>query len=132
MESGIFLVRRKYQLVYKMKKAIFILVFGMFSAVLSSAEANRELLSTGACVLQDDEREKIKISDLPADVRNVLEGNDYRGWTITKLYKVVPKNAPLYYEAHLQQKKDVKVMYFDETGKVVDPHKKGSGKPANE
>ena len=82
-----------------------------------------------AYVAQDDEREMIKVDELPEDVREVLNGNDYRGWIIHKAWRVTPKNAAQYYEVHLKQKKDIKVVYFDETGQTVEPNKKGSGKP---
>jgi hypothetical protein len=102
-----------------MKKLIlsaFSLSVMLFPAAISASNtvANTVISITAG----DDERQTVKAEELPAGVKKTLDGEDYKGYTISTAAWVKSADAS-YYEVSLAKDKETKIVKIDKEGKLL-------------
>ena len=100
-----------------MKKFMFLLAFAFVAvSYVAVADAN-----TASIVINDDEKVEIPPAQLPAPVQETLKGENYKGWTIVKAFKVLDadKNVKHYELQVSNEAKESKVLKFTETGNPI-------------
>lgn len=71
---------------------------------------------------QDQERQKIEISQLPMPVRTALESDDYANWTVSSAYRSTQTESSdetksmEVYVVELKKGADIQVVKFDKDG----------------
>ena len=67
---------------------------------------------------RDEDLEVVAVSDLPAIIRQSLEGQEYSGWTVTEAYKK-EKDGKVFYKVKMQNGAETKKVKFDEQGNKI-------------
>lgn len=65
-------------------------------------------------IYQQEEKVKIKKEELPAEAKKTLEGDAFKGWAVSNVYKI--KNGE--YEVELKKGTNSQSIKFDKDGKV--------------
>ncbi len=104
-----------------MKKVVYLVGAMLLSGSLmvgASEIINKNVMATVSLQDDDTKKEKVEVDQLPQAVKNTLEGDDYKGWTIDSAYKV-NKDGNEFYKVKLTKGSDTKVVKLDKDGKVV-------------
>ena len=99
-----------------MKKLVFsflALLFISFTAINAQEVSSAEKATS---FLQQEDKVKIKVENLPEAVKTTLQADEYKGWTIATAYHYKSKEQ---YEVELRNAADTKVLFLDKDGKVV-------------
>jgi uncharacterized membrane protein YkoI len=65
-----------------------------------------------------DDKDVIAVSELPTNIREQLQTQDYRGWTISKAWRKM-KDGETVYAVELTSGNDKKKVKFDSQGNVL-------------
>ena len=113
-----------------MKKVLFGFCLLLGSAVATYAQ---DTTATGsdnyrtAPAYQDkdqySDKEVIAVSDLPQNIRDQVQGQDYTGWTVNKAFRKM-KDGKTFYGVELTQGNQKKMVKFDAQGNKVKEKKK--------
>jgi uncharacterized membrane protein YkoI len=117
-----------------MKKLFFALCMMMGTAVAVQAQDSAATTSPAqespAYNSQDDEwkdKEPIAVAELPAAIRQQLQGTDFSGWTTSKAYRKM-KDGKTVYAVELSKGGETKMVKFDADGnKIAEKEKKPKG-----
>lgn len=119
-----------------MKKLFFALCFMMGTAVAVQAQDSTSTTppaqeSQMYNQQEDDwsDKEPIAVTELPAAIRQQLQGTDYTGWTTGKAYRKT-KEGKTFYAVELTKGGETKMVKFDADGnklKEKDKKDKSSG-----
>jgi len=104
-----------------MKKVIFVIGSMLLTGSLFTGldvAANNSTNATYATVQDDSKKEKITEDKLPQPVKDVLAGNDYKGWKVDVINLV--KGVKEYYEITLKMNTETKTVKLDKEGKLVE------------
>lgn len=115
-------------------KKIFIaltLLFGAAVAVSAQDSTSTEAQDTTVIKLEgssqyriddmeadDKDRKEIDASELPEVITEKLQGTDYNGWTVNRVY-TKEKNGESMYKVELRQGDEIKKVKFDAMGNVI-------------
>jgi hypothetical protein len=109
-----------------MKKLLFAIAFmtaGSVAVLAQEATPTTEP-STEIAQDQDQDKQEIATSDLPANIQASLQGQDYSGWTVSKAFKK-EKDGVTTYTVELSQGTEKTMVSFDADGnKIMDEEKK--------
>ncbi len=104
-----------------MKKLIFVIGSVLLTGSLLTGlnvKANSRINAVYVSAQDEAKKEKITEDKLPQPVKDVLAGNDYKGWKTDAIYLV--KGEKEYYEITLKLNTDTKTVKLDKEGKVVE------------
>jgi hypothetical protein len=110
-----------------MKKLFFAICFAMGATVAVQAQdstattpAPTESQNYNQNQDQDEwnDKEPIAVAELPAAIRQQLQGTDYSGWTTGKAYRKV-KDGKTWYAVELTKGGETKIVKFDSDGNKV-------------
>ncbi len=104
-----------------MKNVIMIVLAIMFlgtsSLMAQKTEAQARMAEEEKAV-QQDERKEISAADLPAPVVTTLAGENFREWTIRKVYKIKRGDSELY-EVSLTNGSENVTVTLDKNGNLI-------------
>lgn len=108
-----------------MKKLFFAFCFAMGSVIAVQAQdstATTPTPSESQMYNQEkdnwDDKEPIAVAELPAKVREQLQGTDFSGWTTSKAYRKM-KEGKTWYAVELTKGGETKMVKFDADGNKV-------------
>ncbi|HEX6225359.1 MAG TPA: hypothetical protein VFZ52_13165 [Chryseolinea sp.] len=67
---------------------------------------------------QDQDKQTIATSELPANIQTALQGQDYSGWTVASASKM-DKDGKTFYAVELSKGSEKKTVKFDADGNAV-------------
>jgi hypothetical protein len=114
-----------------MKKVMFGFCFLLGSAVATYAQDTTATKSDQYRTTQQDPKDKdayqdkeaIAVAELPQNIRDQVQGQDYSGWTVGKAFRKV-KDGKTFYAVELTQGSEKKMVKFDAQGNKVKEKKK--------
>lgn len=105
-----------------MKKLLFAIAFmtaGSVAVLAQEATPTTEPApSTEIAQPQDQDKQEIATSELPANIQASLQGQDYSGWTVSKAFKK-EKDGATVYTVELAQGTEKKMVSFDAEGNMM-------------
>ncbi|WP_276365440.1 hypothetical protein [Chryseolinea sp. H1M3-3] len=106
-----------------MKKVFFAIAFLAASSVAvlaqdSASVAPAQTQSSSAVQSDDQDKQAIATSELPASIQASLQGQDYSGWTVANAHKK-EKDGKTMYSVELTKGSETKMVKFDADGNVV-------------
>jgi len=75
---------------------------------------------------QYSDKEVIAVNDLPQNIRDQVQGQDYTGWTVNKAYRKM-KDGKTMYAVELTQGSQKKMVKFDAQGNKLKEKEKKNG-----
>lgn len=98
------------------------LMFALFALMISFTVVNAQQQQPGgteetAPAIQQDDKVKIKPDELPEQVRESLNSNDYDGWEVSTAYRHTDKEV---YEVELKKGMEMKTVKFDKEGNKIE------------
>lgn len=103
-----------------MKKLLFIclITFGAAAAVNAQDTTSTQRDNTYRTQDAYTDKDAISPSELPANIREQLQGQDYASWTVSKAFRKM-KNGQTVYAVELTNGTDKKKVKFDANGNVM-------------
>src|SRR5688572_20949522 len=105
-----------------MKKLLFALAFMTAGSVAvlarETAPAATQPAPSTEMQSQDQDKQAIATSELPASIQASLQGNDYSGWTVANAHKK-EKEGKTFYAVELTKGSEKKMVKFDADGNIV-------------
>ncbi len=105
-----------------MKKVFFAIAFLAASSVAVLAQDSTSVApqtqSSPAVQTDDQDKQAIATSELPASIQASLQGQDYSGFTVANAYKK-EKDGKTMYSVELTKGSETKMVKFDADGNVV-------------
>lgn len=95
-----------------MKRFILSLAILLFAAVSFAST-----VSTEVTTYQQEEKVKIKAEELPDAVKEKLQSDAYKAWTIVEVYHVKTSDQ---YEVEVKNDAETKTLKFDKSGNVIE------------
>ena len=74
---------------------------------------------------QDQDKQTIATSELPANIQTALQGQDYSGWTVANAFKK-EKDGKTFYIVELTKDSEKKSVKFDADGNIMKDEEKGT------
>lgn len=96
-----------------MKKLLF-LALSLLLLANTYSLAKRMIKESSAAVYRQEEKVKIKKEELPEAVLKTLDGDAFKGWTVSNSYKLKDNE----YEVELKKGGNTQTVKFDKDGKV--------------
>jgi hypothetical protein len=113
VRTGVFLNAKK---INNMKKIFFATVIGVCSWGAVSAQRVQNPNEQGGQV-QTDEKIKISVEELPDAIKNVLENDSYKGWSVEAAQYNKTKDL---YEVEVRKGTESKIIKFTKDGSIVE------------
>jgi hypothetical protein len=98
-----------------MKKVLFFVSALVVGIGFVNAKGTVTSNSVVSSITQDD-KEKIKTSELPEAIKTTLNGDEYKGWLIQSAHRYKSQDL---YEVELKKGAESKTIKFDKEGKVI-------------
>jgi hypothetical protein len=98
-----------------MKKIILVIAVSVCS--LGAVSAQRIQASNQVKQDQTDEKVKISVEELPDAIKNVLENDSYKGWSVESAYYNKTKDL---YEVEVRKGTESKIIKFTKDGSIVE------------
>jgi hypothetical protein len=98
-----------------MKKLLFAIGLMFGGAVIVNAQdttSQTKSQTETQVSTQDEQREKVSVSDLPAPIKTALENKNYQNWTVSSAYKT-RMTSPANTDAATDAKTDTKAQGMD-------------------
>lgn len=101
-----------------MKKLLFICLITLSAAAAVNAQDTTSTQRDNTSRESYTDKDAISPSELPANIREQLQGQDYASWTVSKAFRKM-KNGQTVYAVELTNGTDKKKVKFDANGNVM-------------
>lgn len=104
-----------------MKKMLFISLAFVFGIFVMTSSATASVVDSPELAIVDQEASKtpVEIENLPAPVKEALQGTDYEGWVVTEA-ALISKDGEAYYAVKLVKGNESKKLKFTADGEAIE------------
>jgi hypothetical protein len=100
-----------------MKKIMLSALFVAFAATVTIAQP---VETVNIEVIAQQEKNAIKLEELPDPVKATLSGEEYAAWTPSEAFVVIPAEGAKHFEVIFKKEEEVKVVSLGEDGKIIE------------